>query len=163
MYDDASEIAKQKNKKLMVIGDPCHGHMFPLLYKIIPPNCGHGDVTLDLYGCDECDRQDINDLSSYETNAYVVMETGTLPYSKNIPETLEEIKRISGGDFLSAGGNNNFTWRNLGAYWYDNSGNLKYCTWPFDYRKDTHYLYYDRYEKQHKKEKFASTDLISSQ
>ena len=80
-------------------------------------NCKHGDVTIYLFGCSKCDHIDINnlnDLGEYETNGYVIIETGTLSFSSNIQNTLKEIKRISGGDFYSAGGTQSLIWKYYG-------------------------------------------------
>ena len=51
MFRTAEEIAEKKQKKLMMIGDPCSWNYFQFMSKMFP-NSGHGDVTLDLFGCD---------------------------------------------------------------------------------------------------------------
>ena len=58
MFRVAKETSKTKAKKLMVIGDPCSGNYFQFMSSMFP-NCEHGDVTVDLYGCDDCNRMDI--------------------------------------------------------------------------------------------------------
>ena len=111
-YEDACKIAKTKNKKLMVIGDPCHGTYFSFMSRYFP-NCKHGDVTIDLYGCSDCNNMNINDMDSwskFDDNSCVIMETGTISYSDNIKQLLKEIKRISGGDFLSSGSTQGYLW-----------------------------------------------------
>ena len=30
------------------------------------PNCGHGHITIDLYGCDRCLKMDVNDLDMWK-------------------------------------------------------------------------------------------------
>ena len=110
MFRVAKEMSETKGKKLMVIGDPCSGNYFQFMSSMFP-NCEHGDVTVDLYGCDECNRMDINDMSAWEEfddGEYVVMETGVLGFSKDIEAVLSQIRRVSGGDFLSAGGTGAF-------------------------------------------------------
>ena len=133
-YEDACKIAKDKNKELMVIGDPCHGAYFSFVSRYFP-NCEHGDVTIDLYGCSECNRMDINDMkawSQFATDSHVVMETGTISYSKDIKKLLKEIKRISGGDFLSSGSTQGYLWEYLLYKTYDTQ--LNYIIYPFDFR-----------------------------
>ena len=136
-YQAAVEISKNTGKKLMVVGDPCRGAYFSFISRYFP-NCKHGNVTIDLFGCSKCLRMDINDMeawSQFESDSYVIIETGTISYSKDIGELLKEVKRISGGDFLSAGGTQGFLWENFLYKTYDR--NLTYVTYPFDYRKDT--------------------------
>ncbi len=138
-YRDAVQISKDKGKKLMVIGDPCGGTYFQFISDWFP-NCGHGDVTVDLNGCEECTTMDINDMvawTQFDDDSFVVMETGTLSFSKDITKVITQIKRISGGDFLSAGGTHGFLWENFLYKTYDK--NLNYLTHPFDYRTDTNH------------------------
>ena len=136
-YREALQLSKAKDKKLMIIGDPCRGTYFRFVSKYFP-NCEHGDITVDLYGCSDCNRMNINDMkawSKFDTNSYVVMETGTISYSEDIEQLLKEIKRISGGDFLSSGSTQGYLWEYFLYKTYDK--NLNYVTYPFDYRKDT--------------------------
>lgn len=108
----AEKKAKTSGKKLMVIGDPCQGHSKVLSF--ITPKLHHGDVTIDLYGCDKCQRSDINDMkfwNSLETDSYVVFETATISFSDNIEKVVKQIHRISGGDFYSGGTTNWLVWR----------------------------------------------------
>lgn len=136
-YHDALQLSKDKNKQLMIIGDPCGGTYFQFISDLFP-NCEHGDVTIDLFGCSKCNRMDINDMDSwsqFESNSFVVMETGTLSFSKDIRKVLTQIKRISGGDFLSAGGTHGYLWENYLHKTYDK--NLNYLTHPFDFREDS--------------------------
>ena len=70
---------------------------------------------------------------NFEDDSFVVMETGTLSFSKDIRKVLK-IKRISGGEFLSAGSTQGFLWENFTHKTYDK--NLNYTIYPFDFRKD---------------------------
>ena len=75
MFSEASEYAKQRGKPLMMIGDPCSGNYFHFMSSMFP-NSEHGDVTIDLYGCQECNRMDINDIDSwklFDDDSFVVM------------------------------------------------------------------------------------------
>ena len=98
MFRVAKETSETKGKKLMVIGDPCSGNYFQFMSSLFP-NCEHGDVTVDLFGCKECNRMDINDMSAWEEfddGEFVVMETGVLGFSKDIGAVLSQIRRVSG-------------------------------------------------------------------
>ena len=145
-YKKAKKIAKKKNKKLIVIGDPCVGNIL-MSFQNIFPNCGHGDITIDLYGCDKCLKMDVNDLEmwkKFETNKYVVFETATLSFCKDIKRVVREINRISGGDFYSSGGLNNFLWKNYGHKLYSSkySNPLNYALYPYN-PKCKYYKAYD--------------------
>ena len=61
-FENAEKLANEKNKRLMMIGDPCSGNYFQFMSSIFP-NSNHGDVTVDLFGCEKCNKMDINDLS----------------------------------------------------------------------------------------------------
>tara|TARA_B100000676_G_C17994883_1_gene797164 strand:- start:204 stop:722 length:519 start_codon:yes stop_codon:yes gene_type:complete len=139
LFRAAKEMSQAKSKGLMVIGDPCSGNYFQFMSSMFP-NCEHGDVTVDLYGCDSCNRMDINDMSAwekFEDGSFVVMETGVLGFSKDVKSVLGQIKRVSGGDFLSAGGNRGFLWV---KYLYKTySKDLIYSMDPFDSRRDEYF------------------------
>tara|TARA_Y100000590_G_scaffold440646_1_gene566297 strand:+ start:1680 stop:2198 length:519 start_codon:yes stop_codon:yes gene_type:complete len=139
LFTEAKELAQSKGKGLMVIGDPCSGNYFQFMSSLFP-NCEHGDVTVDLGGCDDCKRMDINDMSAwneFEDGAFVVMETGVLGFSKDPEKVLGQIRRVSGGDFLSAGGNRGLLWE---MYLYKTySKELIYSMDPFDSRVDVYY------------------------
>ena len=139
LFRAAKEMSQKKAKSLMVIGDPCSGNYFQFMSSMFP-NCEHGDVTVDLYGCDSCNRMDINDMSAweeFEDGSFVVMETGVLGFSKDVGAVLGQIKRISGGDFLSAGGNRGFLWV---SYLYKTySKDLIFSMDPFDSREDEYF------------------------
>ena len=79
---------------------------------------------------------DINDMeawSEFDTDSFVVMETGTISYSKDIKKLLKEIKRISGGDFLSSGSTQGYLWEYFLYKTYDTK--LNYIIYPFDSRE----------------------------
>ena len=139
LFRAAKEMSQVKAKRLMVIGDPCSGNYFQFMSSMFP-NCEHGDVTVDLHGCDSCNRMDINDMSAWDDfgdGSFVVMETGVLGFSKDVGAVLGQIKRISGGDFLSAGGNRGFLWE---SYLYKTySKDLVYSMDPFDSREDEYF------------------------
>ncbi len=139
LFAEAKKIAKTKGKSLMMIGDPCSGNYFQFMSRMFP-NSGHGDVTVDLHGCEECHRMDINDIgawSSFDDDSFVVMETGTLGFSKDLGAILSEIRRVSGGDFLSGGGNRGLLWERFLYKTY--SEGLNYSMDPFDSRRDDYY------------------------
>jgi len=139
LFVAAKELARKKGKSLMVIGDPCSGNYFQFMSNMFP-NCEHGDVTVDLFGCDACSRMDINDMSAwecFEDGSFVIMETGVLGFSKDAEAVIGQIKRVSGGDFLSAGGNRGYLWEMYLFKTY--SKNLIYSMDPFDSRKDECY------------------------
>ena len=135
-YRDALQIAKDTGKELMVIGDHCRRTYFRFVSKYFP-NCEHGDITIDLHGCSNCDKMNINDMaawSKFDTNSCVIMETGTISYSDNIEQLLKEIKRISGGYFLSSGSTQGYLWEYFLYKTYDPK--LKYIIYPFDFRSN---------------------------
>ena len=75
--------------------------------------------------------------NEFEDGAFVVMETGVLGFSKDPEKVLGQIRRVSGGDFLSAGGNRGLLWE---MYLYKTySKELIYSMDPFDSRKDVYY------------------------
>lgn len=139
LFKIAKEMAQTKGKMLMVIGDPCSGNYFQFMSSMFP-NCEHGDVTIDLFGCNACNRMDINDMSAwdgFEDGAFVVLETGVLGFSKDIEAILRQIRRVSEGDFLSAGGNRGLLWEKFLYKTY--SKDLIYSMDPFDSREDVFY------------------------
>ena len=153
-YKKAKLMSKEKNKKLMVIGDPCTGNysIFNIIQKIYP-NCLHGDITIDLFGCDACDKMDINDINEwkkYNSNEYVIIETATLSFGKDMKKILREIKRISGGDFFSAGGTTSLWWKYIGNKIYSKKykGTLQNMIYPFDSSKDKYYKHYKLNSKE---------------
>ncbi len=149
-FRDALQISKETGKKLMVIGDPCGGTYFRFLSKYFP-NCEHGDVTIDLYGCSDCNNMNINDMdawSKFDDNSCVIMETGTISYSVDIKQLLKEIKRISGGDFLSSGSTQGYLWEYFLYKTYDSK--LNYIIYPFDFRNN----------KNHKSKNLKTKEIL---
>ncbi len=139
MFKQAKKLAEEKGKRLMMIGDPCSGNYFQFMSSMFP-NSEHGDVTVDLFGCNRCHRLDINDIEgwkNFEDGGFVVMETGTLGFSKDLGAVLGEIRRVSGGDFLSAGGNRGLLWELFLYKTY--SKELNFSMDPFDSRTDDYY------------------------
>lgn len=127
-YVKAKKLAQKKNKKLMVIGDPCSGNYFSFMSKLFS-YYQHGDVTVDLFGCDKCHQLDINQKetwSKYGDDEYVVLDSATLSFSEDINQVLSHIKRVSGGDFYSSGGTTSLGWK----YIFHNLYSLRYpnCT-----------------------------------
>ena len=83
---------------------------------------------------------DINNISAWENfddGGFVVMETGVLGFSKDVGAVLSQIRRVSGGDFLSAGGNRGLLWLAYLSKTY--STELIYSMDPFDSREDSVY------------------------
>lgn len=99
-YNKSSKLAKDKGKKLLVIGDPSSGFW----NKNIKQAYGCGDVCLDLLGC-KCPIQikgDIlKELKKLPTNSHVIYESCVLEYidEKYITEINNEVERVSGGDY----------------------------------------------------------------
>lgn len=134
-YQEAFSLAKKKNKKLMVIGDPCTGNVMMWFQRLFP-NTPHGDVTIDLYGCHHCNQGDINNLKlwkQYGNDEFVILESATLSFAKDISKILPELKRISGGDFFSAGGTTSVGWKYLGSKLYSQGyqKGVNYMIYPF--------------------------------
>lgn len=151
-FEKAKLLSKNKNKKIMVIGDPCSINFQSYIQKLLP-KYQHGDITIDLFGCDCCDKMNINnttDWKKYNTNEYVVIETATLSFGKNLNKILREIKRISGGDFISSGGTTTIGWKLIGnklySVKYPNS--IQNIIYPFDSKKDRYYKYYNLNSKK---------------
>lgn len=148
-YKFCRDLANKKGKKLIVIGDPCVGNgIFMRTLQKYYPNCKHGDITIDLNGCNKCMKMNINNLASFkkfEDNKYVVFETGTFGFANNMKTLLKEIKRISGGDFISAGGTNSLFWKFIGHKLYSMKyqGNLNYMIYPFNGIKNKIYKTYN--------------------
>ena len=147
----AEKRAEETNKKLMVIGDPCIGN-----YKFVSflkPDTGHGDITVDLYGCDKCIREDVNNMKFWqglETNAYVIYETGTISFSKDLIGLVKELDRITGGDFYTSAGTNSLLWK-LGAHnLYSNnySSNITFMYSPYNPEQDDTFKCYNLFTKK---------------
>lgn len=81
--------------------------------------------------------QDEHTWESFDDDSFVIMETGVLGFSEDISSVIVQIARVSGGEFLSAGGNKGLLWETLLNRLY--SKELKYTMDPFDFRKHTMY------------------------
>ena len=57
------QMKKEKSCWLLVI---CGGTYFQFITKYFL-DYGHGDVTIDLFGCEKCTRMDINDMEAWST------------------------------------------------------------------------------------------------
>ena len=157
IYNKGLSLAKEKGKKLIVIGDPCVGNVFMNIQNKFP-NMKHGDITIDLFGCSKCVHMDINNIKSWKKfrdNGFVIIENSTVSFCQNnIQKVLAEIKRVSGGDFYSAGGTYSKYWQYFGYKQYSNLIKDKstpgYMIYPFDSDKDKKYKCYNlkksRYE-----------------
>ena len=155
-FNKVKKMSQQKGKKLLVIGDPCCGNWGTWALQKIFPNSEHGDVTIDLFGCNKCDKMDINDLyewKKYKTNSYVILDCATLSFGKNITRILKEIKRISGGDFFSSGGTTTILWKYFGSKKYSNKypNSLYHMIYPFNSDTDKFYYYYNLNSKKENK------------
>ena len=156
-YQFSRDLADRKGKKLIVVGDPCVGNgIFMKTLQKYYPNCKHGDITIDLNGCNECMKMNINNLESFKKfkdSKYVVFETGTFGFANNMRALLKEIKRISGGDFISAGGTNSLFWKYIGHKLYSMKyrGNLNYMIYPFNGIFNKKYLVYNLKSNQMEK------------
>lgn len=140
----------KSHKKKLIIGDPCSGHSGLVNFllgnnRILP----HGDVTIDLYGCDKSLKYDINnddDWNKLESNKYIVIDSCTLPFSNDIEKVLKQIKRISGGDFYTGGSTSNIYWKLYGAdkYSIKYNSSINYIIYPFNSSKDKYFTCYNR-------------------
>ena len=104
MYRTAMRCAKKKQKKLMVVGNPDNGSYFnrKILYKILGPPYGRGDICIDLNGGDVNGKlEDV--IKHFPSDSYVIFISQTLEYidPKRIKETLQHLVRVSGGDIYN--------------------------------------------------------------
>jgi hypothetical protein len=101
-YKKALILSKNKNKELLVIGDPYSGFASKNIMKTY--DCG--DLCLDLNGCENCENyikgDVLDELKKIEDNKYVIYESCVLEYvdKKNLDEINNEIQRVSGGDYI---------------------------------------------------------------
>jgi hypothetical protein len=151
-YKEVIQISKKTGRKILVIGDPCNGTYLKNILNFIVKPYGHGDVCIDLFGCDKCEKISINDfgeLSKFKTNGYIVFESATFTYSKDIHKLMKEIIRISGGYFISVGGSYDILWNHIGSKLYDTTNCINYYLYPYDYRNDKIYKVYNRHTKKY--------------
>lgn len=106
-YKLAKKLAKQKNKKLMIVGDPYNNNAITKMFNkfLDNPLYGCGDICVDLTGCPKCSNSIKGDLvkisKTMQNNSVVILIVGTLEYIKgNTKEILKELDRISGGDIF---------------------------------------------------------------
>lgn len=100
-YMKAVELAKEKQKKLLVIGDPHNGRAS----NFYGPQYMPGDVTIDLAGCEHniCNsikRDACSVLQEMASNSCVIYVSCTLEYIPHVQETMREIRRVSGNDYV---------------------------------------------------------------
>ena len=150
-YNFAKKRAEETNKKLLVIGDPCIGNYRILSF--LNPDTGHGDLTLDLYGCDKCNRINVNNMNfwkSLETNKYVIYETATISFSEDLISLVNELNRITGGDFYTSGSTNSLFWKYYGHKLYSNyyTSTIKYTYLPYNSENDDSFKCYNIFTKK---------------
>ena len=101
-YNIAETLSKKTGKPLIVIGDPKAGWHLGTHYKC-------GDLCIDLVGCKTCPMQVAgkahNILKQFGSNTAVIFSSCVLEYvdPSDIDITLNEIYRVSGGDFINVG------------------------------------------------------------
>ena len=106
-YNIANQVSIQKNKKLLVIGNPLESST-----NLMFGTYGMGDICIDMNQCksNETNRNSIiiigkleDKLKEFPTNSVVIFESETLEYvdSDKIDYIISEMTRISGGDIFS--------------------------------------------------------------
>lgn len=97
-YKLAKNISNNKNKPLMVIGDPYTGNFITRLL----PKYECGDICIDISGCNKCPKsikEKIENVLPYmKSNSYVIYISCVLEFVDNIKEVIRELVRVSGGD-----------------------------------------------------------------
>tara|TARA_B100000902_G_scaffold399910_2_gene473541 strand:+ start:2004 stop:2642 length:639 start_codon:yes stop_codon:yes gene_type:complete len=109
-YRRAKKLAKEKNKQLVVVGDPYSGAGTTKFIQDTMRNIGHplyecGDFTIDITGCPQCQNKTdkslelaLKDLSD---NCCVLFVSGTLEYvDADMEEMIKDMNRVSGGDMF---------------------------------------------------------------
>ena len=103
-YKMAQEVAKKKNKKLLVIGDPYSGHMTTIIGRNILGNYGCGDLCTDLNGCPQCPNAKKGYLEEVipkmKTNSCVIFIASVLEYVDDLDKLYKELERVSGKDLF---------------------------------------------------------------
>lgn len=104
LYKEAKEYSIEKNKPLLVIGDPMESSTNYLF-----GSYGCGDICIDANGC-KCDTNAIiikntleDELPNFKDNSVVIFESETLEYVDNryINDVIENMYRISNKDIFS--------------------------------------------------------------
>ena len=141
LFTIAQEKSKQTNKPLIVIGDPCNG-----FWNSIFKTYNHGDLCLDINGCNKCKKYDINKtyLNEITSNSIVLFESGTFGFSNDLLKTWSNAIKASGGDFYSCGTNNNLMFSLIGRhiYGYKYKDKLKYAFYPYQPGQVLNYYVY---------------------
>ena len=109
IYKLAKKRANEKNKLLMVIGDPLNGSFFHryFTHKIIGTPYDYGDICIDMGGCPENKGDSIKSklediIYKFHTNSYVIFISQTLEYidPKILDYVLKELIRVSNKDLF---------------------------------------------------------------
>lgn len=99
----AKKLSKKLNKPLLVIGSPDNGGFNSIFGRSY--ECG--DLCIDLVGCKKCEHSikgdALNVLKKIPSNSHVIYESCTLEYihDYDISILIEEIKRVSGGNYVN--------------------------------------------------------------
>ena len=102
-FNNAYIMSRKLKKKLLIIGSPTSGFW----NKHIESSYGCGDICIDLKGCGNCNNQIVGDLltnlKNIQSNKYVIFESCVLEYIDDnlLPETIDEIMRVSNGNYYS--------------------------------------------------------------
>jgi hypothetical protein len=151
------EKSKSTKKPLLIIGCPNAG----IINKIIK-TYSHGDICLDIDGCEKCLKYDINskELVNFGDNQFVIFESATFSFSKNIIGLLKEINRTSGGDFYSSGSDLSLFFRSIGRRIYEkfNRDEIRVQMYPFQ-PSDEYIKYYDISSSKMNKIKFNPKNM----
>ena len=104
-YKKAKKLSGSTRKPLLVIGSPYTGGGTSIS-GIRYYDCG--DICIDLIGCGKCKRSVKTDaydfLKTQTSNSFVIFESCVLEAIDNIKHNnniIEEIKRVSGGDYIN--------------------------------------------------------------
>ena len=106
----AQKLAKKKNKKLVVVGDPYSGAGTTQFIQNTARKLGFelygcGDFCIDITGCPKCKNKTNKSLEialkKIPDNSSVVFISGTLEYvDADMNEMVKDLYRISGGDLF---------------------------------------------------------------
>jgi len=101
LFNQALDAAKNKRKKLIVVGDP-DGYW---VSRFTGRDFDCGDLCVDPKACPKCSAQAVGDvaqvLSQFAGNdAVIFVNTGVLEREKDITTALAQLKRVSGGDLF---------------------------------------------------------------
>lgn len=104
MFKNASRLAKEKGKLLVVIGDPRAQNTMTQYF----PTYDCGDICIDIGGC-TCNKESVilkmdvlEALKNMKSDSAVIYESEVLEFvDYNITPIVAEIERVSGGDQFS--------------------------------------------------------------